>query len=703
MNANSNDRELNGREFNAGARISHRGRGQGARWLIAGCVLLAATGTAHATDAMRTAVVVNSQSTDSLTIANHYAALRLIPDASIVVLSDVPDKKSCQVDDFRQQILQPLVSELDRRKLAAQIDFIAYSADFPTAINVQTDLDKLPDRHKMFTPVGSINGLTHLYQFVLSKTHHYISPRSNYYARPDRQLLLTNPFVGTDRAIWDAAHADAKRGELESAVRKAEALLKKHPFQWPLLFHMAAWLAEADRPDGAVQAVAMLVKGGEAYRNELDQLRALDALATDERYLKLLEQIPVAPPARLAATPFSARLSYGLNALPVGELEQGLRYLPSTVLAVTHEGGTTLAEAIEILQRAATADGMGEAAEFYFSDSSDVRAKTRMPLVPAAAEILRELGHEVVIEQDPLPRSRERLMGAMLGSATYDWPAAGNTVLPGAILENLTSTSGAVHRADSQTPMIELLRGGAAGTSGTVTEPYSLTFKFPTPLLYAYYAQGCSLAEAFYLSVESPYQLLIIGDPLCRPFGDEHTEAMSLEVLAEDDELVQVGVKFWRGAAAARARLQELELFVDGRLVNVVPLTDKLNLQKEKLLPGKHQLTVAAVSRHPLRLKTLQSLSIDGPNTAQPPSLQARFDSGGSAGGVITATLAGAGASKLAIRHLGRRIAETDQAEATLKLPITQIGYGPVRLIPEALIGENWISGTPIMIDVPLP
>ncbi len=695
---------MNDREFNAGARMIHRGQGRGPHWLVvASCVLITAAGTARATDAMRTALVVNSQSTDSLTIANHYAQLRSIPDVSIVALGEVPDNKSCSIDDFREKILQPLVTELDRRRLAAQIDFVAYSADFPTAINLQSDLEKLPAQHKMFTPVGSINGLTHLYQFVLNKTPHYVAPRSNYYARPDRKLLLDNPFVGTDRAVFDEAQADFKNSDLDNAITKAKSLLRKHPYQWPLIFHIAAWLAEAGRVDEAVQAIEVLAKGGAAYRHELDQLRALDSLATHEQYLKLLEQMPATAPARLAATPFSARITYGVNGLPVNELTQGLRYLPSVVLAVTHDRGTTLPEAIAILQRAAAADGTGATAEFYFSDNSDVRSQTRMPLVPAAAEALRELGHEVVIEEAHLPQGRQRLMGAMLGSADYDWPAAGNTVLPGAILENLTSTGGALHQSRSQTSIIELLRGGAAGTSGAVTEPYSLQFKFPTPLLYAYYAQGCSLAEAFYLSVESPYQLLIMGDPLCRPFGDQHTEAVTLEILTEDDQAVQVGLKFWRGPAVAQARIQELELFIDGRLVNVVPLTDKLNLQKERLVPGKHELTIAAVSRHPLRLKTLQSLSFDGPATAQPPSLQTQFDAGGSAGGVITATLAAEGASKLAIRHLGRRIAEADMGQATLKLPVSQTGYGPVRLIPEALIGENWVSGTPVTIDVPLP
>ncbi|MCE2810462.1 MAG: hypothetical protein LW850_08670, partial [Planctomycetaceae bacterium] len=53
----------------------------------------------------------------------------------------------------------------------------------------------------------------------------------------------------------------------------------------------------------------------------------------------------------------------------------------------------------------------------------------------------------------------------------------------------------------------------------TVTEPYALQFKFPLPSLHAYYAKGMTAAEAFYATVQSPYQLLILGDPMCQPFA----------------------------------------------------------------------------------------------------------------------------------------------------------------------------------------
>ena len=69
-----------------------------------------------------------------------------------------------------------------------------------------------------------------------------------------------------------------------------------------------------------------------------------------------------------------------------------------------------------------------------------------------------------------------------------------------------------------QTPLSALLAAGAAGASGTVTEPYAIQQKFPSPFIQWHYAQGCTLAESFYQSVAGPYQLLVAGDALCAPW-----------------------------------------------------------------------------------------------------------------------------------------------------------------------------------------
>ncbi|MEM8736139.1 MAG: hypothetical protein AAGG44_18055, partial [Planctomycetota bacterium] len=77
------------------------------------------------------------------------------------------------------------------------------------------------------------------------------------------------------------------------------------------------------------------------------------------------------------------------------------------------------------------------------------------------------------------------------------------------------------------------------GSSGTVVEPYALQAKFPLPTLYVHYARGCSLVESFYQSVTGPYQLLIVGDPLCQPLshGPKQTIDESLRYVSQNESI----------------------------------------------------------------------------------------------------------------------------------------------------------------------
>ena len=83
----------------------------------------------------------------------------------------------------------------------------------------------------------------------------------------------------------------------------------------------------------------------------------------------------------------------------------------------------------------------------------------------------------------------------------------------------------------------EFLRHGAAGSSGTVTEPYAIQAKFPTPFIQTVYAHGYTLGEAFYQSVSGPYQLLIVGDALGLDPGHWR----------DDPRLAELGYGAWEG------------------------------------------------------------------------------------------------------------------------------------------------------------
>ena len=134
-------------------------------------------------------LVVNARSWASKTIANHYVKLRGIPARNVIYL-DWSDRlfDAITVDVFREKILGPIIQAIEGQGIGNQIDYVIYSADFPTTISFQSDAGKtkLPPQ---LSPFASLNAMTYYYQFVALKNPLYLhigpDPYSNlYYRRP---------------------------------------------------------------------------------------------------------------------------------------------------------------------------------------------------------------------------------------------------------------------------------------------------------------------------------------------------------------------------------------------------------------------------------------------------------------------------------------------------------------------------------------
>jgi hypothetical protein len=547
-------------------------------------------------------LVVNPRSQSSLCIANHYANLRQIPPDNLFFIPWDPKADTTDIDTFRKKILGPIVQLIQNRHLSDQIDAVVYSSDFPWAITLDSDTAKFLDILRRSQP-----------------------PATSSESKPDE-----------------------KTSDEKQPPKKIE---------WPL--HLG--------PVGSINGMTYLwqpvMAGSPAY-----------FVLQINYYMRL----PIPEQHDAETVGFRGNRLYDKKGQVVES--GGQRYLLSVMLGVTTGRGNSVAEVVRYLRRSATADGTHPKGTIYFLQNDDVRSKVRQEFSPFPAVVseLKKLGVAGQIIRGTVPLNRPDVQGAVMGSELIDWKASGSTILPGAICEHFTSYGGVMRSKATQTPLSEFLRYGAAGASGTVAEPLATPFKFPASMIQAHYARGCSLAEAFYQSVWGPYQLLIVGDPLCQPWAD--IPKVSVEGVKPGDTVHGRLTLIPSADLPKGATVQRFELFTDGVRVGKCKPDEALWIDTARLADGAHELRVVAIGPNPiesqgrmiipLRLanherKIEASLVREGPWHADRP-VKIDVQSPGSVGVVAM--------------HGGRIVGQIAGEKGQIEIPANTLGAGPVRL-----------------------
>ena len=552
------------------------------------------------------AVVVNADSQSSVQIAVEYARLRKIPEGNVIRLLEVPDSESIDVDEFRSKLLGPVLSTIKGRSLTPQIECIAWSSDFPTAINVKSDIgqNRLP---KVITPTASLNGLTYLHQLVMKKDLRYLSLQINGYARrPVTRRRVRIPSADDLRVYEDVMQAATRDGKWDQAEGSLRHLLKSHPGNVGFHYDHACCLAKIGRPDDAVVALRKAVKAGWWNRRHAERDDDLNALRDRDDFKGVLVQMEKQMVAVQVSQGFRQQRQWGANGTPVQT--GGLQYLLSTVLAVTRGRGTSTDEAIDYLRRSVSADGTSPQGTVYYFRNGNIRSTSRDELFPSAVSMLNAAGVKARIIDGVLPRNADDVQGLMVGTATFDWKSSGSTIQPGAICEHFTSYGGVMRANASQTPLTEFLRFGAAGSSGTVAEPYAIPAKFPDAFIHAHYAAGCCLGESFYQSIAGPYQLLIVGDPLCQPWAA--APQIAINGLKSDQKVNGVVTV----TPSSTDSVSRFEFYVDGRIHLTCLPGESQQLDSKTLTNGPHEIRIVAVSSTPVEARSRAIIPIDVAN-----------------------------------------------------------------------------------------
>ena len=653
-------------------------------------------------------LVVNDGSPSSKLIANHYISLRQIPDRNVVYLKDIPFKESIDYQIFEKNILRPVLRAVEDRNLVGSIDYIVYSADFPTTIRIPEVLREFTAKMKvvgakvqpqLFNPEASISSLTYLAGQCIHSPAELMNPRVNHYFRIPTAQMLKGPFVGLAQKEFERAVESFEREPtdplFESAISSLEQMFRRNPGQTAVLYWLAKFSAKKGDENSATRWMTRAIKMGWSDRSGTLSDPVFSNVQ-DTVFKGVVKRMTNDGRTDIGSRGFRQLYQWAPNGMLNQTAGQGERYFLSTVLAVTRNDGNTEAEAIRQLNRSVAADFTRPSGAFYFAANGDPRAKTRQPKFQQAVNALQDMGYRAEIIKSKLPKEKTDVLGFAAGTPTFDWGKSGCTIMPGAICENLTSHGGRIGVIGGQTKLNEFLRYGAAGSSGTVVEPYAVAYKFPSPMIHVHYARGCSLAEAFYQSLRSPFQTLIVGDALCQPFAKP--PRVLVEGVFPLDTVSEVRrIKF--NNEGTPVRVAGMELYVDGVLVRRDRSLKPIDFDTRGLTDGYHEMRIVFIADDEIQASSRTVLPIIVNNKNQSCILTANQ----SACGIddsISLTFVCEGAEKIRVVQHEKVITNVESGGGFFSVAASDLGRGPTTLRAIATIDGDEVSSKPLRITV---
>lgn len=393
---------------------------------------------------------------------------------------------------------------------------------------------------------------------------------------------------------------------------------------------------------------------------------------------------------------FSSSKFWGKNGIAADQ-ELGRRYYLSSILGIVREGGSTVKQVKQQLTRSAQADGTRPKGIFYFANNSDPRSRTRAAQFPVAKKALESLGYQVQIGSGKMPKSKT-ILGATLGSAKHDWPTSKSNFVPGAICDNFTSYGAWWEK--NQTHLTHFLNNGAGMSTGTVYEPYTIPYKIPTAFTHVHYARGLTAGESIYRTVKNPFQLLVVGDPLCRPFADlpkfSITGLKHRGVVEADLEIKGVPAN-----SESTAQIEYFSLFLDELYQTRVEPNQPVKIALSDIGPGFHELRMVAVDDSPQAVNSTQVIDFFVWPEDRKADLRLELEKDTiTAKESLNVSCRFAKGQRVDLRQNGRVIASFKSANQPITIKASKLGKGVSEIYATTTEAGQAISGVPKKVTV---
>lgn len=371
----------------------------------------------------------------------------------------------------------------------------------------------------------------------------------------------------------------------------------------------------------------------------------------------------------------------------------GMQGYPSMMLSFTQSGGLDLPQSKDVLRRGKIADASApEGTVFFVKTEDQPRSKPREWQFEPAADILRQSGVNAIIADAP-PSNESDIIGLQIGIQRLDTREIG-TFLPGAMAEHMTSWGASFDRS-GHTRVTDWLAAGATASSGTVTEPYALWPKFPTAFFFHHYRSGATIIESFYQSILSPMQILLLGDPLARPWA--RTPNITVINLEQSDQITGQAHFFARMFQTIDPRLEpKYEFHLNGNPIASGLADGQIGLDTNRIPDGHHRLRAVISTRAPVNIKPSGKVDFVSNNRGRVPVLEGIEDNQqyNVADKLKMRVVAPETATSVGLRSRFLVLAESESHESEFNIKVESLGLGkiPIQAFARYEDGETSFS-----------
>ncbi len=196
---------------------------------------------------------------------------------------------------------------------------------------------------------------------------------ANWYMRSPIQLALREPFVANDQKEFAAAMSDFNSAKYPKALERLKTLADRHPLQFAVRLMIVRCHCEMGHGADAALALGDLRRTGWRCRSALLDYKEIRELQSDSAMQIALGAFAENELPYLPSQAFYRRLIWGPNGGINGVSDQGRQFVLSTVLAVTHNNGNSLDEALRQIRLSVAADASQPSGTFYFSSTNNIR------------------------------------------------------------------------------------------------------------------------------------------------------------------------------------------------------------------------------------------------------------------------------------------------------------------------------------------